>query len=55
MALKWKVYVKVYGETTYCTNAISYDSKELADIAGSDLFSLWLAVEKWETREVEVS
>jgi hypothetical protein len=43
----YKVWVLAAGETTYATNALTFDTIEEAKTYGQDLFMRWYSVEKW--------
>lgn len=48
----YKVWVQVYGETTWHTNGMTFDTRAEAEAYGSSLFDRWTQVENWEVREV---
>lgn len=48
----YKVWVQVYGETTWHTNGMTFDTRAEAEAYGSSLFARWTQVENWEVREV---
>jgi hypothetical protein len=54
--MTWKVYVSVYGEDCdshgWHSNALTFSTKEEAEVYGRDLYSRWTMVKEWEAREV---
>jgi hypothetical protein len=54
--MTWKVYVSVVGENCdahgWHTNALTFPTREEAEIYGRDLYARWTAVTDWEAREV---
>lgn len=49
--MSYKVFVKVYGENSYNTNALAFGTPEDAEAWGRDLAGRWCLVDKWEVRE----
>ena len=45
---KFKVVVKVYGESEFVGNGLKFATRETAEEYGRDLSSRWTAVEKWK-------
>jgi len=50
----YKVYVNTHGdpEDSWATNAMKYDTVEIAVEAAKDLFSRWTAVKYWRVMDV---
>lgn len=51
---KFKVWVTTTGDNgSWSTNSIEHDTVEQAEQAARDLFSRWMAVERWAVLETD--
>jgi len=49
--MKYKAEVQVYGETSYHSNALRFDTVNEAETYAKDLMSRWILVETWRVVE----
>ena len=49
--MSYKVFVKVYGESSYNTNMMAFATTEEAEAWARDLARRWVLVDTWEVRE----
>ena len=48
-----KVYVRACGESSYCTNALEFDTVKSAQDYGDDLLSRWFGADRFEVVRVK--
>ena len=51
--MAWKVYVKAYGEKSYNSNGLGFETQSEAESYGNELLSRWLGAETFYTTNVE--
>lgn len=49
--MSFKVEVLVAGEKDFCSNALRYPTKEMAEREGRSLANRWFAVKEWKVVE----